>query len=283
MNTTQDNSIDLNEEATEEFLADCRERLAAIDSDLLSMKADAENMNPEVVSRVCQALHSVRAGAILFDLVKIRELAHRIEDVLEPILSRQLIATPERVAVLLRATDMLYEMILKPASSNQSDISEIAAALGACGTKTDGASLVADRPEPRDGPLRSLLVEDDFASRLVLQSFLSRYGECHVAVNGKEAVGAFGAALSSGKGYDLICMDIMMPVMDGSDAVKHIRALEETRGIVSTCGVKVIMTTTVDEFKYVARCFRELCDGYMLKPIDLGRLLAEMRAHRLVP
>ena len=44
-----------------------------------------------------------------------------------------------------------------------------------------------------------LLVEDDFASRLLLQTFLSRYGECHIAVNGREAVEAFRAALEQGR------------------------------------------------------------------------------------
>ena len=47
--------------------------------------------------------------------------------------------------------------------------------------------------------MRTLIVEDDFTSRLLLQSFLSQYGECHIAVNGKEAVEAFRAAQESGQ------------------------------------------------------------------------------------
>ena len=77
----------------------------------------------------------------------------------------------------------------------------------------------------RRGPdwrLRILLAEDDFTSRLLLQTFLSRYGECHIAVNGREAVAAFRLALEQGQRYDLICMDIMMPEMDGGEAVREI-------------------------------------------------------------
>ena len=48
--------------------------------------------------------------------------------------------------------------------------------------------------------MRTLIVEDDFASRLLLQTFLSRYGECHIAVNGKEAVAAFRAARRASNG-----------------------------------------------------------------------------------
>ena len=48
--------------------------------------------------------------------------------------------------------------------------------------------------------MKTLVVEDDFTSRPVLQTLLSRYVECHIAVNGREAVAAFGATLESGLG-----------------------------------------------------------------------------------
>jgi len=116
-----------------------------------------------------------------------------------------------------------------------------------------------------------------------LQTFLSRYGECHVAVNGKEAVDAFRAARDGEQPYDLICMDIMMPEMDGREAVRQVRATEEAHGILSTSGVKVIMTTTVEDIKEVILCFQELCDAYLMKPIDLAELLGLMRLYQLVP
>ncbi|MFY9742801.1 MAG: response regulator, partial [Candidatus Sulfotelmatobacter sp.] len=91
--------------------------------------------------------------------------------------------------------------------------------------------------------MRTLIVEDDFTSRLLLQSFLAQYGECHIAVNGTEAVAAFRAALENQQPYDLICMDIMMPEMDGQAAIQEIRAIEEAGGIISSNGAKIIMTT----------------------------------------
>jgi two-component system, chemotaxis family, chemotaxis protein CheY len=130
--------------------------------------------------------------------------------------------------------------------------------------------------------MRTLIVEDDFTSRLLLQSFLSQYGDCHVAVNGKEALSAFRAAQKIGQEYDLICMDIMMPEMDGQTAVKEIRALEETAGKLSTNGVKIIMTTALDDVKNVVRSFQSLCDAYLFKPIDTGKLLGHIRDLHLV-
>jgi two-component system chemotaxis response regulator CheY len=131
--------------------------------------------------------------------------------------------------------------------------------------------------------LRVLIVEDDFACRLVLQTSLSRYGECHIAVNGREAVEAFRSAFERGQAYDLLCVDIMMPEMDGREAVRQIREQEEAHGVLSTHGAKIIMTTAVDNVKEVVRCFKDLCDAYLIKPIDLAELLKQMRAHHLVP
>ena len=130
--------------------------------------------------------------------------------------------------------------------------------------------------------MRTLIVEDDFTSRLLLQSLLGRYGECHIAVNGREAVDAFRRAWESGQPYDLICMDIMMPEMDGQSAVREIRACEEARGMLSTQGVKIIMTTALDDVKNVVESFKLLCDAYVFKPIDTGNLLDHLRFLRLI-
>ena len=222
-----------------------------------------------------RAVHSIKGGAGFFDLVKIRELAHRIEDVLALIRSDDLLPTPERVRILLRATGRLAELIRDPGASNQADIGRVSLELSEC------HAPAPDPVEPGDRRLRTLLVEDDFASRLLLQTFLLRYGECHIAVNGREAVEAFGSALERGQRYDLVCMDIMMPEMDGREAVRRVRAMEQARNISSTYGAKIVMTTAVDDIREVIRCFQELCDAYLLKPIDLGELLRLMKSYQL--
>jgi len=122
--------------------------------------------------------------------------------------------------------------------------------------------------------LKVLIVEDDFTSRLLLQKLLQPYGESHIAVNGREAVSAFREALETDQPYDLVCLDIMMPEKDGHEALKEMRALEEARNIVSTQGAKVIMTTAMGDVKNVAAAYDELCDGYLVKPIDKAKLMA---------
>jgi len=126
--------------------------------------------------------------------------------------------------------------------------------------------------------MKTLIVEDDFTSRRLLQTLLSPYGECHIAVNGREAVDAFRVAYDSGRSYDLICMDIMMPEMDGQTALKQIRALEEAAGVLPHAGVKIIMTTAVSDTKAVFASYQELCDGYLFKPIDTGKLVGYLKS-----
>jgi len=130
--------------------------------------------------------------------------------------------------------------------------------------------------------MRTLIVEDDFTSRLLLQTFLAGYGECHVAMNGKEAVETFRISQQSGAAYDLICMDIMMPEMDGQAAVLKIREMEESAGVMSTTGAKIIMITALDDVKNVVKSFKALCDAYIFKPVDTAKLLEQLKSLALV-
>ena len=121
--------------------------------------------------------------------------------------------------------------------------------------------------------MKSLIIEDDFSSRILLQELLAPYGQCHTAVNGGEAVSAFRMALDTGQPYGLVCLDIMMDGMDGHATLKEMRALEELKGINSTHGAKIIMTTGLSDVKNIAAAYHALCDGYLVKPVDKGKLL----------
>jgi two-component system chemotaxis response regulator CheY len=130
--------------------------------------------------------------------------------------------------------------------------------------------------------MKTLVVEDEFSSRLLLQKILARYGECHIAVNGEEAVEAFRTARIGNAPYHLICMDIKMPGMDGVEAVRLIRKYEEQFGVLSTDGARIFMTTGVDNPKEVVESFHALCDAYLVKPIDAGKLIGELIRVRLI-
>jgi two-component system chemotaxis response regulator CheY len=130
--------------------------------------------------------------------------------------------------------------------------------------------------------MKTLVVEDEFTCRTLLQTLLSEYGDCHAATDGKEALEAVRAAIDSGSPYELICMDILLPGMDGEEAVRQARALEEAHGILTMKGAKIVMTTSVSDVKKVLRCFSAGCDAYLLKPIDANELLSKLRAFQLL-
>ena len=131
--------------------------------------------------------------------------------------------------------------------------------------------------------MKTLIVEDSFLNRMLLQEYLKGYGESHVAVNGKEAVEAVRTALESGKPYDLICLDIMMPEMDGQQALKEIRALEESWKIIHDRNSIIIMTTAVKDLKNVTEAYNNMCDGYLAKPIRKEKFLEDLRQLKLIP
>lgn len=113
--------------------------------------------------------------------------------------------------------------------------------------------------------MRILIAEDDFANRKVLFKFLSRYSTCDTVVDGMEAINAFQLAHKEGKPFDLICLDIMMPKVDGIKALKTIRDMEKQMDVHSEDRVKIIMTTALMETPFIHNSFdTELC-GYYCK------------------
>lgn len=124
------------------------------------------------------------------------------------------------------------------------------------------------RQPQEEEDMHILVAEDDFSARLILQRMLKEYGTVDVTVDGREAVEAFRAALDAGTPYSVVCLDIMMPEMDGMEALRQMRAIESQHGIRSTQGAKIIMTTALDDPKNVVEAFKGLCDTYLVKPID---------------
>ena len=130
--------------------------------------------------------------------------------------------------------------------------------------------------------MRILIAEDDFASRKFMLRFLSKYGECDVTVDGTEAVDAFTMALENEEGYDLVCLDIMMPVLDGYQALRAIREVEKEKNIPEDKRVKVIMTTALNEGRNVTKAFELGCNAYAGKPIDQDKFENVLRKLELL-
>lgn len=130
--------------------------------------------------------------------------------------------------------------------------------------------------------MRILIAEDDFASRKFMHRFLAKYGDCDITVNGVEAVDAFQMALEDDEAYDLLCLDIMMPELDGYKTLERIREIEDENNVEETRKVKVIITTALSERRYVDRAFQMGCVAYAGKPIDQEKFIDQLRKLKLL-
>lgn len=126
--------------------------------------------------------------------------------------------------------------------------------------------------------MNCLIVEDDLISRLIIKEMLSTYCDCDIAINGEEAIVSFQLAHAGKRPYDLICMDIMMPGIDGQEALKRIREIEKEMEIPSSLEVKVIMTSALDDPRSVVQAFyKGGATSYLVKPISKQKLMNEIR------
>lgn len=130
--------------------------------------------------------------------------------------------------------------------------------------------------------MKILIAEDDLASRRFLSKFLAQYGEVDLVVDGLEALDAYLMAVKEKTPYDLICLDIMMPKVDGVKVLKAIRDYEIKQEIASEQRVKVIMTTALAETDYVNQAFEIGCEAYAAKPIDTNKMLEVIKKLGLI-
>ena len=130
--------------------------------------------------------------------------------------------------------------------------------------------------------MKTLIVENDYTGRLLLEELLKSYGPIQFAGNGADAVRAVRESLANNDRFDLICMDVMMPVMDGLEAVEKIRDLEASHGIPLAKGSKIIMTTVLSDSGHINKAFANLCNDYIFKPIKQNELTDKLRTLGLI-
>ena len=255
------------------LINDIDELLNEVRTLLQELQADPDSA--KLHKKLHRSMHTVEGTAAMYELEALAVFSSKLTEATEAIkenkaavndvLIEKLASALEHCFTLLRSTDPSGQVLQR--RSNKI-IGELAAIFnnGQPGTK---ATLQ---------PLRFLIVEDEFISRYLLQEFLTPYGNSHVAIDGYEAILAFKNAMIEKKPYNLICLDIMMPGLDGRQVAKEIRRLEKEMGDNVSC--KVVMTTALDDQSIKDELLQaKHCNAYLTKPLRFDDLEQLMRSY----
>jgi two-component system chemotaxis sensor kinase CheA len=135
------------DETLQMYVEESLDHLSSIENDLLSIEKVGADIDEELVNNVFRAAHSIKGGAGFMGLANIKELSHKIENVLGLIRSREIVPQSKIINILLKAFDTLKNMINSVGRSNEFDISEHVVSL----VGLTSASLPDDQKESVSG------------------------------------------------------------------------------------------------------------------------------------
>ncbi len=125
--------------------------------------------------------------------------------------------------------------------------------------------------------MRILIAEDNADHASIFRQLLSPYGECVVASDGEAAFKEFCDSWERGEPFGLICLDVLMPKMNGHETLRAIRKWEAEMGIGGFEGVRVVMTTALEDDENIEEAIKAGCEGYVFKSAGGKRLLKQLR------
>ncbi|MBF0126836.1 MAG: response regulator [Magnetococcales bacterium] len=131
--------------------------------------------------------------------------------------------------------------------------------------------------------MKILIADDELANRMVMREFLGAWGQCDLVENGEEAVEAFELSASEGQPYDLICMDLFMPIMNGDEALQAIRILEKELGVPPQFETFVCMITGMEQSETATNLYYQGgSTATLVKPINREQLYVKLEEHGFI-
>jgi two-component system chemotaxis response regulator CheY len=127
--------------------------------------------------------------------------------------------------------------------------------------------------------LKSLVVEDNPIAQKIMRNILKEYGSCDLANNGWEGFVKFENSIKNNHNFDLICLDIEMPRLDGVTLLDKIRTLEKENKVKNKS--IIIMVTSQGEKDVVKKCCRLGCNSFIVKPVDKYNLGKILKRHKI--
>jgi two-component system chemotaxis response regulator CheY len=293
--------MDFLDDVVSEFLDETQEQLGFILDDILILEKenDAERIN-----RIFRVFHTIKGNSRMLGFEILGHFTHLAEELLSRIRKGERDIDREAIDLILASVDQIraFLCLIRTAGHDQVDTNVLCARIEAAlngnfqpfvpsgymkepeiplhlaGTKNPIELIPSDEAIPFVLGPSFLVVEDDFTSRQILCHFLARYGTCHVAKDGVEAVEAVRLAHEAKQPYRLICMDIQMPRMDGTEATREIRRLEGELGLAdSDEEVKIVITSALSDAGMIVKaCYECGADYYFTKPLDLEKISRQL-------
>lgn len=128
--------------------------------------------------------------------------------------------------------------------------------------------------------MKILIADDEPDVRIVLKKLLESYGEVSLYNNGQEALDAYIESLDQSEPYDLICLDISMPVLSGREALVKIREYEKEKAVDKAS--KIMVITAHSNINNFVGAFEEGCEIFLPKPFDKMQIENNLKVLKLI-
>ncbi len=134
----------------------------------------------------------------------------------------------------------------------------------------------------KDKIMKVLIIDDFSLNREILTKFLVSIAKCDLVESGKNALIVIKDAIQKNDHYDLICLDLMMPEMDGFEVLKEIRRIEIELGVQPAKNTKIMITSELKDGDSVSKTIQLGCNGYLSKPYNKQNLKLQLEKMKLL-
>ncbi|NIA18988.1 MAG: response regulator [Xanthomonadaceae bacterium] len=248
----------MDDETLQMYVEEASEHLEDIESDLLTIEQDGADLDEELVNKVFRAAHSIKGGAGFLGLTAIKELSHKIENILDMVRNRQMVPTPDIVNVVLLAFDFLNQMLQNVSASNEMNIAEHIEALEGLAT----ANLTAGEQESAE---KDVIIKDSDNREVFTLSELE-----------------LKQAQKGGKYLYLLNYDLIHDVQQqGKNPLEIINGLQDS-GEVVDLKVDFLAVGTLDDGEFSNCLPLDVLYASIIEP-DLLPTLLDLKAEQMIP
>ena len=219
-----------------------------------AMELEAGKNTEDNVASIKRMLHSLKGDSGVTGLTDVYNLCHETEFAFEEL------SSSDATDMILKVKDWIGEVLtsVKNGETHEAD------------------ALVSDSV-PMSRKIKTLVIDDQLVIRKNIEMLIGDFCDCTFATDGARGMAAFRDALDNSDPFELVTLDIEMPIMNGHETLEMIRRIEKHHRIEGLDGVKIVMSTSIEDSKNVFSAFKEGCEAYVPKHRMKDKLVEEIR------